>query len=107
MASAALKALENHLPLLPKVHTLARQMGDYLRSIGYELLLPVQTNMVILDLKRMKLSGDLVAEYCKLRGVRVFPNGRLVFHFQTSDDGVSRLRAALFQLINDHKSSRF
>ncbi|KAJ5669023.1 hypothetical protein N7462_010093 [Penicillium macrosclerotiorum] len=102
MAAAALAALDNHLSLLPKVHALARQVGDYLQSIGYKLLFPVNTNMIVLDLKKMDLPGDLMVEICKQRGVRAFPNGRLVFHIQTSDDGVSRLQAALHQLIKEH-----
>lgn len=106
MAAAALAAIDNHLPLLQKVHGLAKQVGNYLRGIGYELLLPVQTNMIVLDLKKMELPGDALVDYCKRQGVRVFPNGRLVFHFQISDDGISRLQTALFQLINDRKSSR-
>ena len=106
MAAAALAALDNHLPLLHKVHALAKQVGNYLHDIGYELLLPVQTNMIILDLKKMELPGDIILDYCKRHGVHVFANGRLVFHFQISDDGVSRLQTALFQLINDRKSSR-
>lgn len=105
MAAAALAALDNHLPLLHKVHVLAKQVGNYLRDIGYELLLPVQTNMIVLDLKKMELPGDVIVDYCKRHGVCVFANGRLVFHFQISDDGISRLKAALFQLSNDRKSS--
>jgi threonine aldolase len=106
MASAALAALESNFPLLPRVHALASRVGDYLRDIGYELSLPVSTNIIILDLRKMKISGQAFVNYCKQRGVRVLPMGRLVFHHQTSEDGISRLQSALFDLITDSKRSQ-
>ena len=106
MAAAAMVALNDHLPRLTQVHSLARQVGGYLQGIGFDLLFPVSTNMVILDLKSMGIPGDLLVKYCKRHNVRAFPSVRLVFHHQISQDGVSRLQSALLELINDHRSYR-
>ncbi|KAJ5719107.1 hypothetical protein N7493_007562 [Penicillium malachiteum] len=106
MAAAALVALDEHLPRLAQVHSLASQVGRHLQDIGFQLLLPVSTNMVILDLKGMGIPGDILVKYCKRHDVRAFHSGRLVFHHQTSKDGVSRLQSALLELINDHQSYR-
>ncbi|PLB48812.1 hypothetical protein P170DRAFT_494323 [Aspergillus steynii IBT 23096] len=102
MAAAAEAALDHNLPQLPRVHALARRVAEFFRGIGYELLLPVSTNMIVLDLKKMSIDGEVVAGYCRRHGLAVFPNGRLVFHHQTSEDGVSRLQEALFELIDRH-----
>jgi threonine aldolase len=103
MAAAAIAAMEHTLPLLPKVHALTRRVADYLHRIGYEFLMPVDTNMIVLDLKKTGITGDDIVFYCKQQGLLVFPNGRLAFHHQISDDGVARLQRALLELITDKK----
>ncbi|XHF98531.1 hypothetical protein AWENTII_002079 [Aspergillus wentii] len=106
MAAAASAALDHNLPELPRVHTLTRRVADYLCGIGYEFLLPVNTNMIVLDLKKMDLPGEQIVNYCKKHGLSAFPNGRLVFHHQTSEDGASRLQTALLELITNHRRSK-
>ncbi|PYI09255.1 hypothetical protein BO78DRAFT_405207 [Aspergillus sclerotiicarbonarius CBS 121057] len=103
MAAAASAALDHCLPLLPKVHALTRRVAEYLHRIGYELLLPVDTNMIVLDLKKTGVDGEAIVRYCTKYGLRTFPNGRLAFHHQISEDGVSRLQRALLELITDVK----
>ncbi|RAH54667.1 hypothetical protein BO85DRAFT_95637 [Aspergillus piperis CBS 112811] len=103
MAAAATAAMEHTLPLLPKVHALTRRVADYLHRIGYEFLMPVDTNMIVLDLKKTGITGDDIVFYCKQQGLLVFPNGRLAFHHQISEDGVARLQRALLELITDKK----
>ena len=78
-------------------------MVDYLRRIGYEFLLPVDTNMIVLDLKNTGVDGESLVRYCGRYGLRTFPNGRLAFHHQISEDGVARLQRALLELITDGK----
>ncbi|PWY76117.1 threonine aldolase [Aspergillus sclerotioniger CBS 115572] len=104
MAAAASAALDHCLPLLPKVHALTRRVAEYLRRIGYEFLLPVDTNMIVLDLKKTGVDGESVVRYCDRYGLRTFPNGRLAFHHQISEDGVARLQRALLELITDLKT---
>ncbi|PYH89363.1 threonine aldolase [Aspergillus ellipticus CBS 707.79] len=103
MAAAALAALDHSLPLLPRVHALTRRVADYLHRIGYEFLLPVDTNMIVIDLKKTGVRGEALVSYCKRHGLLAFPSGRLAFHHQISEDGASRLQRALLELILDEK----
>ncbi|OOF93936.1 hypothetical protein ASPCADRAFT_516899 [Aspergillus carbonarius ITEM 5010] len=103
MFGGATRQTDYSLPLLPKVHALTRRVVDYLRRIGYEFLLPVDTNMIVLDLKNTGVDGESLVRYCGRYGLRTFPNGRLAFHHQISEDGVARLQRALLELITDGK----
>lgn len=106
MAAAASAALDNALPQLPRVHAMTKEVSRKLADMGYVFALPVQTNMIIVDLESMDIPPAAFVGYCKHYGVTVFPSGRLVFHHQTSQDGVSRLLKALEQLIEDKKAGK-
>lgn len=104
MAAAALAALEHALPRFPQVHAVTKAAADQLETMGYKFALPVQTNMVVLDLDAVGIPPAAFVEYCTREKVAVFPSGRLVFHHQTSDAGVESLLAALKKLMEDKKS---
>lgn len=101
MAAAASVALDHTLPRLSAVHAMTRHAAQVLEAEGYKFALPVQTNMIVLDLEVVGIPPAAFVEYCKEDEVAVFPNGRLVFHHQTSEDGVSRLLKALKRLMSD------
>jgi threonine aldolase len=103
MAAAASAALDYTLPRLSVVHEMTASAAQELEVVGYKFALPVQTNMIVLDLEVVGIPPAAFVGYCKDNEIAVFPNGRLVFHHQTSADGVSRLLKALRQLIVDHK----
>lgn len=106
MAAAALSSLEYTMPLLPRVHALTRQTADSLREVGYKILLPVQTNMIVLDLEDAGIPPAAFVEYGKRAGVTLFPTGRLVFHHQISPEAASRLVTALTCLMEDRKAGK-
>ena len=98
MAAAAAAAIDHSLPLLPRVHAKAKETSAKLLELGYKLALPVQTNMVVLDLEATGIPGAAFVKSCEKRGVAVFPNGRIVLHHQTSDEGLDNLMLALKEL---------
>lgn len=106
MAAAALAALEYTIPLLPRVHALARRTADSLRTVGYKFLLPVQTNMIVLDLEDAGIPAAAFVEYGKRAGVTLFPTGRIVFHHQISPEAASRLVKAMTCLIEDARAGK-
>ncbi len=106
MAAAASAALDHTLPLMPRVHQQTRAAAMELESMGYSFALPVQTNMVIIDLEAADIPPAAFVGYCKDQGVAVFPNGRLVFHHQTSEHGVRQLLKALELLMADKKAGK-
>jgi threonine aldolase len=103
MAAAALESLNHTIPRLPAVHAMTKKVGDQLASLGYKFALPMQTNMVVLDLAAVDIPGSAFVEYCAKNNITTFPNGRLVFHHQTSQDAADGLVNALARLMEDKK----
>ncbi|PGH33858.1 threonine aldolase [[Emmonsia] crescens] len=102
MAAAAQSALTTAIPQLPRVHALTKSTASKLSAFGYKFQLPVQTNMIIIDLEESNnIPPAAFASYCAAQGLQVFPSGRLVFHYQTSEEAVERLVAALERLMVD------
>ncbi|KAH7170273.1 pyridoxal phosphate-dependent transferase [Dactylonectria macrodidyma] len=99
MAAAAHAALDYSLPRLTKVHALAKATGDKIERLGYKFALPVQTNMVVLDLESVDIPPAAFVGYCAEQKLAVFPNGRLVFHHQTSEAAAGSLVTALTNLM--------
>ena len=103
MAAAALASMQHTVPRLKEVHTLTKGVGSKLVEQGYKLALPCQTNMVVLDIEAVGIPGAAFVEYCAREKITVFPNGRLVFHHQTSEDAARDLVVALTKLMDDKK----
>ncbi|KAH7162368.1 pyridoxal phosphate-dependent transferase [Dactylonectria estremocensis] len=104
MAAAALAALDYSLPRLAQVHALTKATGDKIEKLGYKFALPVQTNMVVLDLESVDIPPAAYVEYCAEQKLAVFPNGRLVFHHQTSETAAESLVTALSKLMAAKKT---
>lgn len=106
MAAAAKAAMEYTLPLLPHVHALTKKTADSLREIGYTISLPVQTNMIVLDLEVEDIPAAAFVNYGKKHGLIFFPSARLVFHHQISEDAAGRAVEALRELYTDKKAGK-
>ncbi len=106
MAAAASAALDQTLPLLSRVHKLAKSTAEILSSFGYQFSNPVQTNMIILDLEASSIPEAGFVDYCQAENLLVMPSGRLVFHHQISEHAVSRLLKALKNLMDDHLAGK-
>lgn len=104
MAAAASAALDQTLSRLPVVHAMTASVAKELETMRYKFALPVQTNMIVLDLEVVGIPPAAFVGYCKNNLIAVFPNGRLVFHHQTSQDGTLRLLKALRQLMSDKEA---
>ncbi|WJG36947.1 pyridoxal phosphate-dependent transferase [Fusarium oxysporum Fo47] len=88
------------------IHALSKRAGSQLEDTGYRLALPAQSNMVVLDLAGMDIPGAAFVQYCADAAVTVFPNGRLVFHHQTSEEAVADLVNALKRLLQAKKDGK-
>lgn len=107
MAAAAQAALTTSIPQLPRVHALTKSTASKLSAFGYKFQLPVQTNMIIVDLEASNnIPPAAFVSYCAAQGLQVFPSGRLVFHYQTSEEAVGRLVGALEMLMTDKKGGK-
>lgn len=106
MAACAMAAMESTIPLLPRVHSLAKRTADSLRDIGYTITLPVQTNMIVLDLQVHGIPPAAFISYGQKYGLTFFPSGRLVFHHQITEDAASRVVDALRELMQDKRAGK-
>ncbi|RKL11316.1 hypothetical protein BFJ68_g8414 [Fusarium oxysporum] len=104
MAAAALSALEYSIPRFPSVHAMTKDASARLEAVGYKFTLPVQTNMILLDLEAAEIPPAAFVEYCAKEDVSVFPMARLVFHHQTSEVAVDKLVTALTRLMEDKRN---
>jgi threonine aldolase len=104
MAAAALSALEYSVPRFSSVHAMTKEAAKRLEAVGYKFALPVQTNMIILDLETAGIPPAAFVEYCAKENIAVFPMARLVFHHQTSESAVDNLVKALTKLMEDKKN---
>ncbi|KAG0194063.1 Threonine aldolase [Apophysomyces sp. BC1034] len=86
MAAAAKYCIDTVVPTMPETHKLAKYMADELTSLGFELQVPVHTNMVLIDTANVGLNvqNDLLPALLK-RNIKIGGMGtksRLVLHHQ-------------------------
>jgi threonine aldolase len=79
-------------------HTRAKKIGETWRSKGGKLTNPTETNMVWLDLEAAGCRSDEFVELAKEEGLKVL-DGRLVVHYQISDDAITRLEKLMDRLL--------
>ncbi|KAF4851719.1 putative low-specificity L-threonine aldolase [Colletotrichum siamense] len=104
MAAAALEALNYTLPRMGNVHALTKKTAAKIEELGYKLALPVQTNMIVLDLAAVDIPAAAFVDYCAKHRISVFPSGRIVFHHQTTTQSADTLVTALKALVEDKKA---
>ena len=104
MSAACLTSLEQIIPRLEKTHIMAKQIASRVQEIGYQLTLPVDTNMVFVDLKTLGIKEKSFVEYCAREGVLVFEYHRIVVHHQITQEAVDKLIHAMTRLMEDVKS---
>jgi threonine aldolase len=79
-------------------HARAKKIGETWRSKGGKLTNPTETNMVWLDLEAAGCRPDEFVELAKEEGLKVL-GGRLVVHYQISDDAITRLEKLMDRLL--------
>jgi threonine aldolase len=76
--------------LLKNSHVSAKKIASLWQDLGGKLDKPTETNMVWFDLEAAGISAQRFVELGKSRGLRLL-GGRLVVHYQISDDAIERL----------------
>ena len=84
--------------LLKRSHEVARGIAGMWASMGGKLAQPTETNMVWFDLEECGVSEAEFVELGKQHGLR-FLGGRLVVHYQISEEAVERLRGVLERVL--------
>jgi threonine aldolase len=86
--------------LLKQSHARARTIANMWIDLGGKLTHPTATNMVWLDLEDAGLSEGQFAELGKAKGLK-FSEGRLVVHYQISDEAVSKLEELMKEILHN------
>jgi threonine aldolase len=81
-------------------HTRAKKIGETWKSKGGKLTNPTETNMIWLDLDAAGCSTEEFVELAKEEGLKT-SGGRLVAHYQVSDDAVTRLEKVMDRVLKD------
>jgi threonine aldolase len=79
-------------------HTRAMKIGETWKSKGGKLTNPTETNMIWLDLEAAGCSHNEFIEIAREEGLKT-SGGRLVAHYQISDDAIIRLERAMDRVL--------
>ncbi|KAH8675445.1 pyridoxal phosphate-dependent transferase [Xylariales sp. PMI_506] len=88
--------------LLKTSHANAKRVEKLWTDLGGKLLLPVQTNMVWLDLDSMNTTGGRFSELGVEHGIKI--GGRVVTHYQVGEEAIRRL-TAVFEKVAEEKAA--
>ncbi|CAE6519433.1 unnamed protein product [Rhizoctonia solani] len=99
IAGAARAALDEVFPKLAGTHEIARDVEKHLHSLGLKTVLPVETNMIFIDLESAGLENDWLVEEAKSVGLKLGYDGRIVVHHQISAEAVQKLKEILSRVM--------
>ncbi|RDL38369.1 PLP-dependent transferase [Venustampulla echinocandica] len=85
--------------LLKGSHITAKKVAKVWTDKGGKLSKPTETNMVWLDLEDVGCSDEAFIANALKHGLKVFEGGRLVVHYQISDEAVNRLEDVMRELV--------
>jgi threonine aldolase len=103
LAAAGLYALKNNVERLKQDHSRAKKLGNIISGLSYvDSVLPVYTNIVIFNLKKDRMPGDLFEKKMAEKNIRVSAFGkqmiRLVTHLDFNDEMLTDVQRALISL---------
>jgi threonine aldolase len=94
LAAACLYALDHHVARLADDHRRARTLGAGLAAVDGVHVLPIDTNIVLIELTHPVLERDAVVRALEERGVRTIGFGRrrvrMITHLDVDDAGIER-----------------
>ncbi|KAG8940806.1 hypothetical protein FRC00_012792, partial [Tulasnella sp. 408] len=100
LTAAAWAALEEVFPgKLQQTHAIAKDIEAYIKELGLKVSIPVETNMVFIDLKEAGLKNEWIAEEASKHGVTFGFAGRIVVHHQICPEAVEGLKAAIKNVV--------
>lgn len=107
LTAAARTALDEIYPKLAGTHAIAKDLEAHFKSLGIGIQLPVETNMVFMDLGGAGLKHEWLAEESKRRGVKFGFGGRVVVHHQICDEAVAGLKEAVEAVIKKKAAGEY
>lgn len=91
---------------LRECHAKAKRIGElWTGELGGKLSLPVETNMVWLDLAGSGVSGETVASVAREEGITLRGSGRVVIHYQICEEALQGLERTLRRVMKKESVS--
>lgn len=84
--------------LLKQTHITAKKIAQAWTDLGGKLDKPTETNMVWFNLTDVGIDDEVFSELAKAKGLKL-SGGRLVVHYQISDEAVSRLEELMKEVL--------
>ncbi|KAG1141488.1 hypothetical protein G6F37_002535 [Rhizopus arrhizus] len=111
LARAARYCIQTVVPTMPQTHVLTRKLGDHLKSLGIDLLLRPETNMLFIDMTNVGLTVNELAEGLKAKNIKIFTSSgailRIVLHYQITLQAVEDFMQVASELVHAKKTSGF
>ncbi|KAI7901842.1 pyridoxal phosphate-dependent transferase [Cokeromyces recurvatus] len=111
LAVAARHCINTVVPTMKETHALARKLSQHLESLGVNILLPVETNMIFIDTVRTGIIISDLAEALKVKNIKIFSNHgtttRIVLHYQITEEAIDDFIEIATDLIQTKKKSGF
>lgn len=101
VVAAADYALQHNLPLIKRSHQLAKRLSIGLENAGVKILSPVESSMIFYDPTTLGISSQEFDTRAKVAGITLRP-GRIVLHFQNTDEAIDKLVAVAESFRKQH-----
>ncbi|KAI8968180.1 pyridoxal phosphate-dependent transferase [Mycotypha africana] len=111
LAVAARHCINNVVPTLRDTHVLAKKLAHHLESLGVQILLPVDTNMIFIDTSRTGLVISDLSEALKRKNIKIFSSpgttARIVLHYQITPEAIEDFMQVASDLVHAKQKSGF
>ncbi|KAG1463521.1 hypothetical protein G6F56_005264 [Rhizopus delemar] len=111
LARSAYYCLQTVLPTMPQTHALTRHLADSLQELGFTILLPVETNMIFIDIAPAGITLSELAQRLLERNIKIFTGPgtttRIVLHYQINALAVKDFIQISTDLVHEKKQSGF
>lgn len=111
LAVAARHCINTIVPTMRDTHALARKLAAHLETLGVQLLVPVDTNMIFIDTAPAGFTIAELAEALKTKNIKIFSSegttARIVFHYQITSEAIDAFMQVASELAEAKKTSGF
>lgn len=111
LAVAARHCINTVVPTMKETHALARKLASHLETLGVQLLVPVDTNMIFIDTAPAGFNIAELSNALKAKHIKIFSSegttARIVFHYQITEEAVDLFCQVSSDLAADKKTNGF
>ncbi|EIE85050.1 hypothetical protein G6F46_010410 [Rhizopus delemar] len=111
LAAAAHHCIQTVVPTMSTTHRLTRQLAYALQSMGIQLTLPCETNMIFIDTSQVGFTIDTLAKELAKENILIASDSghqtRLVLHYQIPKTSIDTFIQITSKLVEQHQYLNF